>query len=251
MNRTIYTVASGGMASLARLEAVSQNLANANTTGYKAGRLVFQVRPLTREEDVSGISLDPILGRTAAQVGEVATVRDFAQGAVRSSGNPLDVAISGEGFFTVSTPRGERYTRQGSFALDGEGYLVTQHGERVQGDGGDIRVGEGDIAIGDDGSITADGLSVGRIKVVSFGTPNPPLVPEGAALFAPLRGANATPVDAASVHLQPGAIEASNVDAVASMVELVEVSRGFESYMRAMQRLDEVAQRSINEVGKV
>ena len=250
MNRTIYTVASGGMASLARLEAVSQNLANANTAGYKAGRLVFRVRPLSREEDVSGLSLDPVLGRTAAQVGELESVRNFAQGAVRSSGNPLDVAISGEGFFAVATPRGERYTRQGSFTLDGEGYLVTQHGERVQGDGGDIRVGGGDIAIGGDGSITSDGLAVGRIKVVSFG-PKPPLVPEGAALFAPIGGATATPVDATAVTLQPGAIEASNVDAVASMVELVEVSRGFESYMRAMQRLDEIVQRSINEVGKV
>jgi flagellar basal-body rod protein FlgG len=250
MNRTIYTVASGGMASLARLEAVSQNLANANTSGYKAGRLVFEVRPPSPEEDVSGVSLDPVLGRTAAQVAEVASVRDFTQGAVRSSGNPLDVAITGEGFFAVATPRGERYTRQGSFTLDGEGYLVTQHGERVQGDGGDIRVGEGDIAIGDDGSITADGLAVGRIKVVSFGA-NPQLVPEGASLFAPMRGVTPAPVDATAVHLQTSAIEASNVDAVASMVELVEVSRGFESYMRAMQRLDEVAQRSINEVGKV
>ncbi len=250
MNRTVYTVASGGMASLARLEAVSQNLANANTAGYKAGRLVFQVRPLTREADIGGISLDPVLGRTAVQVAEVASVRDFAQGAVRSSGNPLDVALTGEGFFAVATPRGERYTRQGSFALDGEGFLVTQHGERVQGDGGDLQVGGGDIAIGDDGSITSDGLAVGRIKVVGFG-PKPPLVPEGAALFAPMPGVVAAPVDPASVRVQPGAIEASNVDPVASMVELVEVARGFESYMRAMQRLDEVAQRSINEVGKV
>jgi flagellar basal-body rod protein FlgG len=250
MNRTVYTVASGGMASLERLEAVSQNLANANTAGYKAGRVVFEVRPLTRDGEVSGLSLDPILGRTAAQVAEVATVRDFAQGPVRTSGNPLDAALTGEGFFAVATPRGERYTRQGSFALDRDGYLVTHHGERVQGDGGDIRVGGGDIAIGDDGSITADGLAVGRIKVVGFG-PTPQLVPEGAALFAPMPGVVGTPIDAASVRMQPGAIEASNVDAVASMVELVEVSRGFESYMRTMQRLDEVAQRSINEVGKV
>jgi flagellar basal body rod protein FlgG len=191
-----------------------------------------------------------VLDRTAAQVAEVATIRDFAQGAVRSSGNPLDAALTGEGFFAVATPRGERYTRQGSFALDREGYLVTQHGERVQGTSGDIRVGGGDIAIGNDGSITSDGLNVGRLKVVGFGA-TPQLVPEGASLFAPLRGVTGTPIDAASVRIQPGAIEASNVDAVASMVELVEISRGFESYMRTMQRLDEVAQRSINEVGKV
>jgi flagellar basal-body rod protein FlgG len=250
MNRTVYTVASGGMASLERLEAVSQNLANANTAGYKAGKVVFEVRPLTRDGEVSGLSLDPILGRTAAQVAEVAIVRDFAQGPVRSSGNPLDAALTGEGFFVVATPRGERYTRQGSFALDRDGYLVTHHGERVQGDRGAIRVGGGEIAMGEDGSITADGVAVGRLKVVSFG-PTPQLVPEGAGLFAPLRGVAATPIDAASVRLEPGAVEGSNVDAVASMVELVEVSRGFESYMRTLQRLDEIAQRSINEVGKV
>jgi flagellar basal-body rod protein FlgG len=252
MNRAVYTVTSGGIAALARLEAVAQNLANANTAGYKAERLLFRVRELARPPGGvdAGVPLDPVLDRTAAQVVEVASVRDFSQGPVRTSGNPLDVAITGQGFFAVATARGERYTRQGTFTRDGEGYLVTQHGERVQGEAGDIRLGTGDVVIGQDGSIAVDGATVGRLKLVGFGD-EPALVPEGAALFAPAPGAAPEPLDATAVRLEPGAVEAANVDAVASMVELVDVARGFESYMHAMQRLDEVAQRSINDVGRV
>jgi flagellar basal body rod protein FlgG len=247
MNRTVYTVTSGALAALARLDTVAQNLANASTAGYKAARLVFEVRPL---EAASAAAVGDGTAGTAAQVAELATVRDFSQGPVRPSGNPLDVALTGPGFFVVATPRGERYTRQGTFALDGEGYLVTQGGERVQGDGGDLRVGEGTVAIGGDGGVTVDGTAVGRLKVVDFGE-RPALVPEGNALFAPAPGAVAAPLDAAAVRMEPGAIEGANIDAVAGLVELVEVARGFESYMQAMQRLDQVAQRSITDVGRV
>jgi flagellar basal body rod protein FlgG len=247
MNRAVYTAASGGMAALARLEAVTQNLANVSTAGYKAEHLIFRVRPL--DESVPG-SVEPILGRTAAQVAEVATVRDFSPGPVRLSGNPLDVAIHGQGFFAVATPRGERYTRQGSFTLDGEGYLVTQHGERVQGDQGDLRLGTGEVQIGEDGSVSVDGRPSGRLKLDDFGA-EPALVAEGSSLFAPAAGATPAPLDAAAVHVQSGALEGANVDAVGGMIELVDVSRAYESYMRAIQRLDEVAQRSINDVGRV
>jgi flagellar basal body rod protein FlgG len=169
---------------------------------------------------------------------------------VRLSGNPLDVAIRGEGFFAVATPRGERYTRQGSFAVDAEGHLTTQRGERVQGENGDLRVGQGAIEIGEDGTVTVDDIPAGRLKVVSFG-PTPALVAEGGAVFAPAPGTVATPVDSSAADLQPGALEGANVDAVAGLVELVTVSRMFESYMRTLQRLDEVTARSINDVGRM
>jgi flagellar basal body rod protein FlgG len=247
MNRAVYTTTSGGIAALGRLEAVSQNMANVSTAGYKAQRLIFRVRPLELDPPAQ---LDPVLSRTAAQVVEVATVRDFSQGPIRQSGNPLDVAIGGEGFFVVSTPRGDRYTRQGTFTRDGEGYLVTQHGERVQGESGDLTVGIGDAAVGEDGTIAVDGVTAGRLKLVSFGE-HPALLPEGATLFAPAPGTTPTPLDATAVHLHPGAIEGANVDPVAGMIELVEVARGFETYMHAMRRLDEVAQHAITDVGRV
>jgi flagellar basal-body rod protein FlgF len=249
MNRTVYTIASGGMAALARLEAVSQNVANVNTAGYKAERLLFRVRPL---DTTATAALAPELGRTAAQVTQVASLRDFAQGPVRPTGNPLDVALTRGGFFAVATPRGERYTRQGSFGLDAEGFLVTQQGARVQGDGGDIRVGlgEGEVTIAEDGSVSVDQTVVARLKIVTAGDP-PQLVPEGAALFAAVPGVQPTPLDATGVRLEVGALEQANVDAVAAMVELVEVARGFESYMQALRRIDEVAARSITDVGRV
>jgi flagellar basal-body rod protein FlgF len=250
VNRGIYTVASGGLAAQARLDAVAENLANVGTAGYKNERLIFRVRPLGEGAAPGSPPLDPVLGRTAAQVSEVATVRDFSQGPVHDSGNPLDVAIEGQGFFAVTTSRGERYTRQGTFSLDSEGYLVTQHGERVQGDGGDIQVPPGDVAIGEDGNVHVNGASVGRLRLVGFGDP-PALVPEGAALFAAVPGATPTPIDAAAGHLHPGAVEGANVNAVSGMIELVDVARGYESYMHALQRLDQVTQRSINDVGRV
>jgi flagellar basal-body rod protein FlgF len=248
MNRGIYTVASGGLAAQARMEAVAQNLANASTAGYKAERPLFRVKPLTHAPDETPI--DPVLDRTAAQVAEVATIRDFAQGPVHPSGNPLDVAIEGDGFLAVTTPRGERYTRAGNLTVDGDGYLVTARGDRVQGDSGDIRLPVGEAAIGADGSVRVDGTTVGRLKLVTFGQP-PALVPEGAALFAPAPGAAPTPLDAAAVRLHPAALEGANTDAVAGMVELVDVARGYESYMKALQRLDQITEKSINEVGRV
>jgi flagellar basal-body rod protein FlgG len=248
VNRAIYTAASGGIAALARLESVSQNLANVNTPGYKAERLVFEVRPL--DLDVHA-ALDPVLGETAAQVMAVASVRDFSQGPVRLSGNPLDLAINGRGFFAVTTPRGERYTRQGAFARDAEGYLVTASGNRVQGEGGDLRLGDGEVAIAEDGTVTVDDEVVGRIRVVDAGDP-PALVAEGASLFVPVRGAAAAaPLPADAVRLQAGAIEGANVDPVAGLVELIEVARGFDSYMQALRRIDELAGRAITDVGRV
>jgi flagellar basal-body rod protein FlgG len=247
MNRAVYTATSGALAALARLDAVAQNLANAQTAGYKAERVVFRVRPL---DESAPAELDPELGRTAAQVAQVATIRDFAQGPVRRTDNPLDVAITGDGFFAVATSRGERYTRQGTFTLDAEGYLVTQHGDRVQGENGDLRLGAGDVGIAQDGGVTVDGAPVGRLRLVSFGE-RPALVAEGAALYAPAPGAVPAPLDAAAARVQAGAVEGANVDAVAGMIELVDVSRSFEAYMRALERVDAVTQRSINEIGRV
>ncbi len=247
MTRGIYTIASGGVAALARLDAASQNLANAGTAGYKAERAAFVLEPLSGGPRAG---VDPILGQTGAQVQQLGTMRDFSQGPIRMTGNPLDVAVSGSGFFVVQTPRGERYTRQGSFQRDPEGFLVTPVGDRVQGENGDIRLGDGDVVIAEDGTVTVDDQAAGRLRLVDFGD-KPRLVPEGGTLFAPVPGATGRPIPAVETHVVPSAIEGANVDAVHGLVELVDLARGFESYMRALQRLDEVTQHSIDDVGRV
>ena len=248
MTRGIYTVASGGVAALERLQAVAQNLANINTAGYRAERVVFQVQPLTGGPRGA---VDPVLSRTSQQVVQAATIRDFSPGPIHETGNPLDVALSGDGFFVITTARGERYTRQGSFSLDAQGYLVTARGDRVQGDGGDVSIGEHDIRIGDDGSIFADNQPVGRLKVVGFGE-KPALVPEGDALFAPATPqVTPTTLEGAQVQVAQAHLEGANVNAVAGLEELIEVSRGYESYMNALRRLDEIVGRSIKVVGRV
>ncbi len=248
MTRGLYAAASGAVAALERLDAVAQNLANVNTAGYKAAHPVFRVRG-DGDSSAEALAISPARQRGVSQVIEASMDRDFSPGSVRQSGNPLDVAIEGPGFFAVTTTRGERYTRQGAFALDGQGYLVTQHGERVQGEQGDIRL-EHEPVIASDGSVSVDGSIVAKLKVVGFGD-RPAVIPEGTSLYAAAPGAVAQPLKDDDVHLQQGAIEVSNVDAVSSLMELIEVSRGFESYMKTIQRLDEIGQRSINDVGRV
>lgn len=248
MNRGVYTIASGGLAAEARLDAVAQNLANANTTGYKAQRVAFDARPI---ENFARPLTDRLAAETVPQAVGIDQRRDFAPGPVTATGSPFDVAIMGRGFFAVATPAGERYTREGSFHVDAEGFLVTARGERVQGADGDVSVGRGgEVAIADDGTVEVDGDPAGRLQLLDFGA-EPALVGEGDALFAAVPGTVGTPMEPGEVSLQQGALERANVDVVASLVELIDVSRGYESYMKAIQRLDEVAKRSIDEIGRV
>jgi len=245
VNRGLYTVASGGVAALARLDAAAQNLANVNTAGYKASRPIFRLRPLG--SDVPG-GVDPVLNRTSAQVVEAQTNYDFSPGPVRGTGGQLDVALTGNEWFVVSTRAGQRYTRQGSFALDREGYLVTAHGDRVQGDGGDIQLAQGDVSISANGRVVQDGKDKGQLKLVRFGA-TPALVPEGGTLFR-ATGPAPTPVEAREVSVVPGALEGANVDAVRGLVDLVDISRAYESYMNALRNLDDLTKKSISDVGR-
>ena len=245
VNRGLYTVASGGVAALARLDAAAQNLANVNTAGYKASRPIFRLRPLA--SDVTG-GIDPVLNRTSAQVVEAQTNYDFSSGPVRDTGGPLDVALTGNEWFVVSTRSGERYTRQGSFALDREGYVVTGHGDRVQGDGGDIQLAQGEVAITANGRVVQDGKDKGQLKLVRFGAA-PALVPEGGTLFRNV-GTPPAPVEGREMRVVPGALEGANVDAVRGLVDLVDISRAYESYMNALRNLDDLTKKSINDVGR-
>jgi len=152
----LYAAVSGSLAHEMRLAILTNNLANANTAGFKADRPVFQVEPLP---DVVGplaaseaapavmTSLNRFHGRDSAQTQLSAVHTDFTQGALRTTGNPLDVALEGRGFFAVQTADGVAYTRQGTFSLNAEGVIVTAHGLPVLGDNGPLRLPPGKIEI--------------------------------------------------------------------------------------------------------
>src|SRR5690349_588276 len=140
MDAGIFSAMSGSTAAQTRLDALANNLANASTAGFKAERV------LQRAERAGDVAPPPNTVPTPITRERVET--DFAQGAISKSGNPLDVAIAGDGFFVVKTDRGERLTRGGDFILDGAGYLAASDGSRVQGTSGDISIPAGPVAIG-------------------------------------------------------------------------------------------------------
>ncbi len=246
MSRALYSVVSGGLAELSRLDVVAQNLANASTSGYKAQELVFEVKPAkARGSSLAGLTMQ----RASAQVLERATVTDFSQGPIERTGNPLDVALAGEGFFVVATARGDRFTRAGSLTITPEGKLATAAGHALQGDSGDLTLPPGKVEIAEDGLVSVDGNPAGRIRVVTFEKTNR-LVREGESLFA---AGPQPPVDPppGQVRIVQGAVEKANVSVIRSLVDMVETTRAFDAYMRAIQRMDSINGRAIGDLGRV
>lgn len=241
MDAGILSAMSGSLAAQTRLDAIANNLANANTAGFKAERV------LQRAAQAGEIA--PSLTTVPTPITRDRVETDFSQGPITQSGNPLDVALAGDGFLVVKTERGERLTRSGSFSIDSEGYLATGDGSRVQGSSGDIRIAASPVVIGADGSVRAGEQQVGKLRVVNVEDPTQ-LVRESGTRFA---AGNQVPTDAApgSVRVLQGATEGANQAPVESLVALIETIRGFEVYMRAAERLDQVTARAISDVGRV
>jgi flagellar basal-body rod protein FlgF len=252
MNGALFSAVSGGLAAAERLEIVANNLANVNTTGFKAQYLLVSSTDPGEVLVPGGLGqLDAVPGTTAIATG-FETATDFSQGAIHESGNPLDVALMGPGFFAVMTPDGERYTRQGQFQLDPDSVLVTSAGHPVQDhDGEEIRLPAGRIEIDTGGGITVDGARRGSLRVVTF-TDTGVLAPQGGSLFA-VANPEAAPVDAdlAETRVLQGSIEAANVDAIRGLLELIDVARGYEAYMQAVQQVDGTVETAIQQVAGV
>jgi flagellar basal-body rod protein FlgF len=240
MDAGIFSAVSGSLVAQTRLDALANNLANSNTVGFKAERV------LQRAEKAGEIVPPPTAVPTPVTREQVQT--DFSQGSVTRTGNPLDVAIAGDGFFVVRSERGERLTRSGDFSIDSGGYLALNDGSRVQGTSGDISIPKSPVVIGTDGSVRAGEQRVGQLRVVTVEDPTQ-LVRESGTRFA---AGSQVPADVApgSVQIIQGATEGANLAPVEGLVSLIETVRGFETYMRAAERLDQVTSKAINEVGR-
>lgn len=241
MDAGIFSAMSGSLAAQTRLDALANNLANANTVGFKMERV------LQRAERAGDVVPPPTAVSTPITQESVQT--DFSQGAITKTENPLDVALGGEGFFVVKTDRGERLTRSGNFTIDSAGYLAASDGSRVQGTSGDISIPKGPVVFGADGSVRAGDQRVGQLRVVTVEDPTK-LVRESGTRFS--AGDQATN-DAApgSVQVVQGATESANISPVEGLVAMIETVRGFETYMRAAERLDQMTSKAISDVGRV
>ena len=224
-----------------QMDVVANNLANINTTGFKAENILFEEykSPTARDRDFA--FKDQILSYTQ----DWATVRDMTQGAFQQTGNPFDLALAGDGYFAVQTPAGERYTKSGSFQLAPDGTLVDLSGNPVLTESGPIKFtgATDDITINADGSITTSQGGRGKLRVVEFADAQA-IEHTGGNLFTGT-GANA----AANTRVIQGVVEKSNVSGVSEMAEMIRVSRAYESLSSLMQQQNDLRRTAIQRLG--
>lgn len=219
-----YNTYLGSMAQEHRMNIISNNLANINTPGFKRDVPVFE---------------GYIVKSTAIH---------FSQGTFRETGNRLDLALSGPGFFQVDTPNGVRYTRNGNFTLNEQGQVVDMQGAPLVG-GGVVPPETVDLHITTDGRVMADGAQVGQVELVEFEDLRI-LAKEGNSYFAPkIEGVAGNPAEETTV--EQGYLEMANVDAVEQSVNLIDTVRTYEVFQKIIFSFEEADQKSINEVGRL
>lgn len=174
---------------------------------------------------------------------------NFEQGQLYPTGNSLDVALRGKGFFCIETPEGERYTRNGEFTKDSQGYLVTGEGYRVLGENGYITVEGKEITIDDKGEVFKDSESIGKLKIVDFDDYKL-LRKEGSGLTKVEENSGMQP-QIVSANVQQGFLEGSNVNSVKEMVEMLTVLRSYEANQKIIKMHDELLGKSVNEIARV
>lgn len=242
MLRGLYIAASGLLAESARQDVIANNLANATTTGFKRSETVASPfdQMLLHNLAMPG---QPAVGtlEMGAQVQGISRID--SQGALRFTGNKLDVALVGNGHFTIATPDGKRYTRDGSFGLDSSGTLVTKEGYPVLGTKGPITLAAGEVRIGADGSVTQGGVVRDTLQFTALDPAS--ITQESNGLLA------GTVKGTAAVQARQNHLEGSTVNVVSEMVALIRVMRSFEANQKSVNAEDEALQASVAKVGAV
>ncbi|MCP4022047.1 MAG: flagellar hook-basal body protein [Desulfobacteraceae bacterium] len=219
----------GGLRQERKLETVSNHLANANTTGFKKDVLSFDAQ-------------------FKAQLN-----KDFTQGAIVTTGNPLDVALGSEGFFKMETPEGIKYTRNGNFSLDANGILVDMNGNPVMGQAGAIAIEAGDIQqgvfINEGGQILVDNEIVDTFDIVTFAD-SQKLKKQGQNLYV-YDGETMDEIAPETIKVKQRALENSNIKVVDEMVRMIDYNRMFDTFTKAVLSFDEIDSKAISEVGKL
>jgi len=221
----IYTLIDGALVHQLRFETISNNMANLNTNAFRQDIISFN----------QALSMNYV------------SETDFTPGPVRYTGNDLDVALEGQGFFKVQTPKGVRYTRDGAFNLNAQGVLVTHTGDVVLGENGPITITGGKMTITNDGQVVVEDTQVDKLMLVEFKQPQL-LRKEGSSHYF-YQGAESEVLAAAETGVKQSYLEGSNVNPTAEMIKMVEAYRSFESAQKAIQTIDEITSKMINDQG--
>ena len=225
------------MAQENRLNLVSNNLANADTTGFKKENVTFW-EMLYKASDKRD------------RVGKAARViTNHQAGSAEQTGNPFDLAINGKGFFRIQTPQGLRYSRAGNFLRNAQGQITTGNGDLLLGQGGAITVQGSKVSIGSDGTILVDGQIIDQVAIADFDS-MADLEKEGSNLFRLKEGATKEKA-AENFELRQGYLETSNVNSVEEMTEMIDLYRAYEAQQKIVRTVDELDDLAVNRVGKL
>ncbi len=265
----IYTAVSGAVAHSAQMDTISNNIANANTPGFKKDKQIFKEYLTSYEKQPEVIeapkvpsSIDsfyPINGGDKSYVDVSGTSTSFEQGALKLSGNPLDLGIEGDAFFEVLTPAGIRFTRNGHFTLNSDGIIVNKQGyplllEGFEGQTPEERfiqlTDQKNFTITSKGDVFVQGANQGRLSLKTA-TEKDALHKQGNSLFTVRENFENQMVNATNFQVHQGAFEQSNVNIVTEMTRMINATRVFESTQKAIQAYDQMNQKLANEVPRV
>jgi flagellar basal-body rod protein FlgF len=243
MDNALYVGLSRQMVLRREMDIVANNIANADTAGFKVESLMEKTDPRAPAFTLMG-------PKPVKFVTDDGVLRNYGQGALRQTGAPLDLAIEGPGFFRVTTPSGERYTRDGRFRTDDTGRLVNQNGAPVLDEGGGeitIDPEKGQVSISQDGVVSQGPERIGKIGVVNFATLSI-LEKTGDNLYQ--NTSNQTPAPVAEAHVRQGMLEGSNVQPILEITKMIEVSRAYEQIAKMMDSQGDLSSKAVQTLGR-
>ena len=259
MVRGLYTAYTGMLNEQYRMDILSNNLANADTVGFKkegsTAQSYSEVMAVKIKDKSENPNISKKLGNMSLGVKIGETYTDFSQGSFRETGNTYDLALSGDGFFNVefTNKAGEtstKYTRDGSFTITQDGYLVTDDGDYVLGEDGRIQLSTTttDTIFSEDGSIYQDGKFVAKLKLTKFEDTNY-LTHYGETYWDVKDGAEAS--DATDCKVHQGYLEMSNISVVTEMVNMISIQRHYDANQKLIQTMDDSLEKSVNQIGRI
>lgn len=261
MVRGLYTAWTGMTNEQKRLDVIANNMANASTTGYKKQGVTSQSfddeLTLRIHDNNSYTTVNRRIGNMnlGVKIGE--TYHDFSQGSLRETGGIYDLALSGDGFFTIQTTNKQgvtstKYTRDGSFTVNTDGYLVTKDGDYVlDTNGARIQIPgaqtASNIAFDQKGNVIVNGQTVATLGIASFANPQALLL-YGENLYEATEAAG---LQASTATVNQGYLEMSNTNVISEMVDMITITRAYEAGQKMIQTVDNTLQKAVNEIGRV